>query len=208
VTNDGRHELCLTPEFAARFNAIEQAVLKGDEAAIPVYERLVELIDDLEDGTESGHHPLTDKSWRGEGDLRDCTASEFATDASLKRGDYRIVWRQLPPQREGGLPVRELVHVGHRHETPDFYMQTLSALERDPSVPVEENEVFGSPTYVAQKGLPRRTSALQSQHSVALARAGIAPLAKSRPLAEHQFGARQSDAPETGRTLTRDRPHV
>ncbi|TCO43450.1 hypothetical protein EV646_11226 [Kribbella antiqua] len=204
MADEPRHELYLTPEFAARFNAIEQAALNGDETAIRVYEHLVELIDNLEDGTENGHHPLTDKSWRAEGDLRDGTASEFATDPTLKRGDYRIVWRQLPPQREGGLPVRELVHVGHRRETPDFYLQTLSALERDPIVPLEENEVFGSPSYVAQKGLPSRSAALQTQLSVALARAGMTPLTRSRPLAEHQFGARESDAPESGRPLTRD----
>ena len=74
---ENRHELYLTAEFAGRFDQIEEATIAGDAQAARVYQELVRMMRDLGDGTEKGHHPLTDKSHKGGGDLRDCTASEF-----------------------------------------------------------------------------------------------------------------------------------
>lgn len=95
------------------------------------------------------------------------------------------------------------MHLGLRYESPDFYAQALAVLERSPDLRLPENDAFGDPKYAGQKGLPSRSAALESQQIAALARQGVTPLAKSRPLAEYQFGAQRNAVPTTpGRSLS------
>ena len=190
---ENRHELYLTPEFASRFDQIEKATIAGDARAAQVYEEIVRIMRDLGDGTEKGHHPLTDKSHGGGGDLRDCTASEFRSHPEAKL-DHRLIWRQHPAPQENALPIREAVHVGPRHETPGSYEQTLTIIERDPSEQIEANADYGDPAYTGNKSQAVRGSALDAQHAASLMRAGSVPLAKSRPLSEFDFGSRRTTA--------------
>src|SRR6266508_5009268 len=190
---ENRHKLYLTAEFAGRFDQIEEATIAGDAQAARVYQELVRMMRDLEDGTEKGHHPLTDKSHEGGGDLRDCTASEFRSHPEAKL-DHRLIWRQHPAPQENALPIREAVHVGLRHETPDSYEQTLTIIERDPSEQIEANADYGDPAYTGNKSQAVRGSALDAQHAASLMRAGSVPLAKSRPLSEFDFGSRRTTA--------------
>ncbi len=56
---ENRHELYLTPEFASRFDQIEKATIAGDASAAQVYEEIVRMMRDLEDGTEKGSRRTT-----------------------------------------------------------------------------------------------------------------------------------------------------
>jgi len=188
-----RFAVVVTPEFAARLESVRQASASGDPAARRVFAEAARMLDDLEDGTEKGHHPLTDKSHGGGGDLRDCTASEFRSHPEAKL-DHRLIWRQHPAPQENALPIREAVHVGPRHETPDSYEHTLTIIERDPSEQIEANADYGDPAYTGNKSQAVRGSALDAQHAASLMRAGSVPLAKSRPLSEFDFGSRRTTA--------------
>ncbi len=197
----GPYELYVAPEFVQRLRSLAEAADKGDKRAARILDVAQGVIERLGDGTENGHHPLTDKSEVGQGDLRDCTASEFRSDPQAKL-DCRLVWRQLAAQKPGQGPVRELIHVGLRHETPDTYEHSIATLERDPSESLAENDVFGKNDYVGQKNTATRNAALENQRTVALARAGVAPMSKSRPLGEADFGARTSSGATATRTRT------
>src|SRR6266508_4007839 len=196
-----RHHIVAAPEFVARLEQLQTAWEGGDERAGRILTQAARLVRELGDGTDNGHHPLTDKSEVGQGDLRDCTASEFRSDPQAKL-DCRLVWRQLAEQEPGQGPVRELIHVGLRHETPDTYEHSIATLERDPSESLAENDVFGKNDYVGQKNTATRNAALENQRTVALARAGVAPMSKSRPLGEADFGARTSSGATATRTRT------
>jgi hypothetical protein len=137
-----------------------------------VFAEAARMLDDLGDGTEKGHHPLTDKSHGGGGDLRDCTASEFRSHPEAKL-DHRLIWRQHPAPHENALPIREAVHVGPRHETPGSYEQTLTIIERDPSEQIEANADYGDPAYTGNKSQAVRGSALDAQHAASLIARGV-----------------------------------
>jgi hypothetical protein len=84
-------------------------------------------LDDLRDGTSNGHHPLGFES--GKGDLRDSVTSYIKSDPQ-KKDDYRLVFREMPPQRPDGPPGRELLAVKPRRGPGDIYEHSLARLSR------------------------------------------------------------------------------
>lgn len=204
-SSSGRYDVYLTSAFETRMRSLAVAG-DTDRHAERLQNEAARAVRRLENGKENGHHPLTDRTGDGRGDLRDCTVSEFRSDPNGKL-DCRLVWRQLPEHRPGAGPVRELVHVGRRHESPDTYQQSLQILQRQPTEQVAENEPFGSPAYTGDQNGATRTAALDAQRTVALARQGVAPMATSRPLAEFDFGARGgagNQQRQTAQTLSKN----
>lgn len=196
------HDIYLTPEFDARMQSLAKAA-EHDPHAEARYKEAVRLVRNLGRGTENGHHPLTDRTAKAHGDLRDCTASEFRSHPEAKL-DSRIVWRQFPEQRPGAGPARELVHIGPRHETPDTYHHTIAGLGRTPTERVADNDVFGEVPYTGDRPMKDRAAALEVQRACALTREGVAPMSKSRPLNQTDFGARTGSAPASrSRILSR-----
>ena len=195
------HDLYLTPEFDARMQSLAKAAEKDPQAAA-TYKEAVRLVRDLGRGVENGHHPLTDRTSKAHGDLRDCTTSEFRSNPE-SRYDSRIVWRQFPEQRPGAGPARELVHLGPRHETPDTYHHTIATLGRTATGRIAENDVFGEVPYLGDKSQKHRIAALEAQRAKALAREGVAPMSTSKPLSESGFGTRTgSQSARKTRTLS------
>jgi hypothetical protein len=191
-----RHPLYATPEMRGYLEGLRARAIAGDAMAVTEFEMAVDTLDRLASGHENGHHPLTDRTELGGGDLRDCTVSEFSVgEHSGKHGTHRIVWRQLSEVPGKGAP-REVIFGGPRQQSPDLYEQTLQAAERAPDRSVPELDgPFKQPSYVGHKGLPSRNSALETQKVAALARAGVVPLAKSVPLDVSAFGARGAGSP-------------
>lgn len=190
MTDGQGFDVYLTPGFADRMTRLA-ACADADPAAAEIERQAMRIIRDLQSGSEIGHHALTDGSDQARGDLRDCTASQFRSRPEAKY-DQRVIWRQLPARQPDGKPIRELIHIGPRHETPDAYQRTLAALGRRPDERVAANAQYGSLPAVSQKSRSVRTAVLEAQHAISLIRKGAAPLATSRPLAEYLGASAQA----------------
>lgn len=57
-----RHHIVAAPDFVARLEQLQTAWEGGDERAGRILTQAARLVRELGDGTENGHHPLTDKS--------------------------------------------------------------------------------------------------------------------------------------------------
>ena len=76
-------------------------------------------------------------------DISDCQTSYVGGDIDAKPS-HRIVWRQLPPSRPGGLPVREILALGERQYGAAYHLAG-SRLGRPVGVTLDELDSVPEP---------------------------------------------------------------
>jgi hypothetical protein len=116
----------------------------------------------------------------------------LAADA---RADYRLVFREMPPERPGGPPRRELLAVKPRQGSNGIYAHACARLERHPNDRQPGLNTFGDRPAGSGGNQAQRQAELDEMRAIAHAYAGQQPLATSRPLDPAQFGARGARAP-------------
>ncbi|SDS62823.1 hypothetical protein [Microlunatus soli] len=142
-------------------------------------DQMLTEIEALRHGTSDGHHPLGYS--KGKGDLRDCVASKVQSDPN-KRADYRLVFREMPPEQPGGLPRRELLAIKPRHGHNGVYAHLCARLHRHRNDLQPGLNVFGDRPAGSGGNQAQRKAELDAKRAVAMAYKGQRPLPTSRPL--------------------------
>lgn len=133
----------------------------------------------LASGDVNGYHALGYEP--GKGDLRDCVTCYIQSDLH-RRPDYRLVFREMPPDRPGGQPRRELIAVRPRRGPGNIYEHVLARLHRHPRDLQPGLGVFGMRRSGRGGNESTRQAELEAKRAIALAYAGQVPLSTSRPL--------------------------
>lgn len=151
-----------------------------------VYEQVLRETMKLQYGMSDGHHALSYEP--GKGDMRDCVTSYVQSDPQRKP-DHRLVFREMPPERSGGLPRRELLAARPRHGSGNAYEHTLARLNRRANDQQPGLDVFGERTAGPKANQANRQADMTAKRAVALAYAGQQPLPTSKPFDPAKTGA-------------------
>lgn len=194
------YELIQTPEFAVDVERLRRQAIADPDRFEQLYRHVRREMVDLEDGSSSGYHALGYEP--GKGDLRDCVTCYLQSDLH-RRPDYRLVFREMPAERPGGPPRRELIAVRPRRGSGNIYEHVLARLHRHPDDLQPGLGVFGMRRSGRGGNEAARQAELAAKRAIALAFAGQVPLPTSRLLdpTNSRLRARLRSAVSPARTM-------
>lgn len=131
----------------------------------------------LAEGTSNGHHPLGYEV--GKGDLRDCVTCYVRSDPQ-RAADQRLVFREMGPGEQGGLPRRELLAIKPRQGSGNIYEHSCARLKRHPDDRRPGLNRFGNRSPGELGNEVQRRAELDARRAIAQAWAGQRPLRSSR----------------------------
>lgn len=171
------YELILAPGFVEDLRRLA-AEARRDPSRAYLRQQVLQLLEQLANGTADGHRGLGHAV--GRGDLRDCVTAYVQSDPQ-QSADYRLVFREIGPESTGQPPRRELLAVKPRHGTNNAYAHACARLNRHPADRQPGLSRFGdrAPGVVASEA--DRRAELDARRAIAHAWAGQRPLASSRP---------------------------
>jgi hypothetical protein len=188
-----RYEIVLGKEFAVDLMRLAAAAEKDPRGSAGyLHRQVLKQIGDLAEGVTDGLHVLGYES--GKGDLRDCVTTYLQSDPQQK-ADHRLVFREMPPARPGGLPRRELLAVKPRQGSGSIYEHTCARLNRNLHDRQPGLNAFGDRMPSLKQNQAQRRAELDANRAVAHAFAGQVPLATSRPVTASHFGVRRTNSP-------------
>jgi hypothetical protein len=200
VSGAPKYEVIVSDKFAEDLRRLA-ADARADPSRVFLRQQVLAQLKQLAEGTADGRHALGYES--GKGDLRDCVTAYLQSDPQAK-ADYRLVFREMPPEGPGGLPRRELLAVKPRQGAGNIYEHTCARLNRNPHDRQPGLNAFGDRMPSLKQNQAQRQAELDAKRAVAHAFPGQVPLATSRPLAAAQFGARRPESPsQPGQSLDR-----
>jgi hypothetical protein len=194
-------ELIQTPEFAFDVERLRRQAITDPQRFERLYRRIRREMVDLADGSSNGYHALGYEPAKG--DLRDCVTCYIQSDPH-RRPDYRLVFREMPPERAGRPPRRELIAVRPRRGPGNIYEHVLARLHRHPDDLQPGLGVFGMRRSGRGGNEAARQAELDAKRAIALAYAGQVPLSTSRPIDAEGVGLRAGlrSAGHRARTLS------
>lgn len=169
-----RYEILYGEQFV-----VDLLRLSADPDKRDLRRRVLAEIEALRRGSSDGHHALGYA--KGKGDLRDCVTSKVQSDPNEK-ADYRLVFREMPPEHPGGLPRRELLAIKPRHGHNGVYAQMCARLHRHRNDLQPGLGAFGDRPAGSGGNRARRKAELDAKRAIAMAYKGQRPLPTSRRL--------------------------
>ena len=135
------HELRIHPGFEQDLQALYSAS-QGDPDTFEG--RLVARTLHMVKGLRVGYPPTHSLTRLSDyPDLSDCETTYVGVERDEKPS-HRLVWRELPPARPGGLPVREVLGIGER-QYGAVYHQVGARLGRPRGLTLQELEEMPEP---------------------------------------------------------------
>lgn len=135
------HELKIHPGFEQDLQMLYNAS-QGDPNTFEG--RLVARALHMTKGLRAGYPPTHSLTRLSDyPDLSDCETTYVGVDRDEKPS-HRLVWRELPPARPGGLPVREVLGIGER-QYGAVYHQVGARLGRPRGLTLQELEEMPEP---------------------------------------------------------------
>ena len=172
------YELIGSPDVQLDLLRLHRLALADPASYAYLFLSAEQEINGLRSGSSNGYHALGYEP--GSGDLRDCVTCYLQSDLH-RRPDYRLVFREMSPERPGGSPRRELIAVRPRRGPGNIYQHVLARLHRHPDDLQPGLGVFGMRRSGRGGNEATRQAELDAKRAIALAYAGQVPLPTSRP---------------------------
>ncbi|GAB3919419.1 hypothetical protein GCM10011575_30400 [Microlunatus endophyticus] len=181
------YELLRPPQVELDLLRIQRLAETDPANYVYLFLKVDREITGLQSGEANGYHALGYEP--GKGDLRDSVTCYIQSDPH-RRPDYRLVFREMPPECAGGPPRRELIAVRPRRGPGNIYEHVLARLHRHPDDLQPGLGVFGMRRSGRGGNELARQAELAAKRAIALAFAGQVPLSTSRPIGSAGVGLR------------------